>query len=129
MKIKNYNSTHLLSAYDLGDVCTVYINTCNSHHLTSANDQTIKKYSPKLNKIISDDSFLQDDGKYLTLTRIIGVIVEKHESIDSSDVDKITVMFKTDDNRYLLNTYAINTHDVFTNNKTTIPPCAVFRTA
>ena len=65
----------------------------------------------------------------IQLHLLIGIVVDKHEAIDERDIDKITVMFRTDDDRYVLNKYVVNSNDIFTNNKDFISPSAVLRTA
>jgi hypothetical protein len=89
----------------------------------------ITKYSPVLTEIVNDDSYTNNNGQYFNFTRVIGIVVDKHEAIDERDIDKITVMFRTDDDRYLLNKYVVNSNDIFTNNKDFISPSAVLRTA
>ena len=89
----------------------------------------ITKYSPVLTEIVNDDSHTNNNGQYLNFTRVIGIVVDKHEANDERDINKITVMFRTDNDRYVLNKYIVNSHDIFTNNKDNIPPSAVLRTA
>lgn len=129
MIIKNYNSTQSLSNYTLGGAYTFYVHNLNLDRLTSANEETVKKYSSQLTEVALDNSYSHNDGKYLNFTRVIGIVVDKHEANDEKDIDKITVMFRTDDDRYVLNKYVVNSHDIFTNNKDNIPPSAVLRTA
>jgi hypothetical protein len=88
----------------------------------------ITKYSPVLTEIINDDSYTNNNGQYLNFTRVIGIVIDKHEANDERDIDKITVMFRTDDDRYVLNKYVVNSNDIFTNNKDFISPSAVLRT-
>ena len=129
MKIKNYNSTKSLSNYTLGGAYTFYVHNLNLDRLTSANEETVKKYSSQLTEIALDNSYSHNDGKYLNLTRVIGIVVEKHKAKTEKDIDKITVMFRTDDDRYVLNKYVVNTNNIFTNNKNSVSPSAVIRTA
>ena len=129
MIIKNYNSTHALSNYNLNDLYTFYLHNYNLERLAPADEKTIENYSSKLNKAINDDHFSNNDGKHLNFTRVIGIIVDKHESISNKDIDKITVMFKTDDDRYILNKYVVNSYDVFTNNKEFVAPSATLSIA
>lgn len=129
MIIKNYNSTLSLSNYNWGELYTFYTHNHNSDRLTLANEETIIKYSSQLTKLANDDSYTYNNGKYLTLTRVIGIIVDKHKGNNKRDIDQITVMFRTDDNRYVLNKYIVNSHDIFTNNKDFISPSAVLCTA
>ena len=129
MKIKNYNSTKSLSNYTLGGAYTFYVHNFNLERLTNANEETVKKYSSQLTEIAHDDYYSHNNGKYLNLIRVIGIVVEKLEAKDDKDIDKITVMFRTDDDRYVLNKYGVNSHDIFTNNKDSVPPSAVLRPA
>ena len=129
MNIKNYNSTLSLSNYNLGGAYTFYVHNHNSDRLTKANEETITKYSSLLTEIVNDESYTNNNGQYLNFTRVIGIVVDKHEANDEKDIDKITVMFRTDDDRYVLNKYVVNSKDIFTNNKDNIPPSAVLRTA
>lgn len=129
MIIKNYNSTQSLSNYTLGGAYTFYVHNINLDRLTNANEEMITKYSPVLTEIVNDDSYTNNNGQYLNFTRVIGIVIDKHEANDERDIDKITVMFRTDDDRYVLNKYVVNSHDIFTNNKDNIPPSAVLRTA
>lgn len=129
MIIKNYNSTHSLSDYNLGDAYTFYLHNLNLDRLTNASEETIAKYSSLLTEIVNDDSYTNNNGQYLNFTRVIGIVVDKHEANDERDIDKITVMFRTDDDRYVLNKYVVNSHDIFTNNKDFISPHAVLRIA
>ena len=129
MNIKNYNSTLSLSNDNLGGAYTFYVHNINLDRLTNANEEMITKYSPVLTEIVNDDSYTNNNGEYLNFTRVIGIVIDKHEANDERDIDKITVMFRTDDDRYVLNKYVVNSHDIFTNNKDNIPPSAVLRTA
>ena len=128
MIIKSYNSTHSLSNYNLGGAYTFYVHNLNLDRLTKANEETITKYSSLLTKIVNDESYTNNNGQYLNFTRVIGIIVEKHKAKTEKDIDKITVMFRTDDDRYVLNKYVVNSHDIFTNNKNSVSPSAVLRT-
>ena len=129
MKIKNYNSTKSLSNYILGGAYTFYVHNLNLDRLTSANEEIVKKYSSQLTEIAHDNSYSHNDGKYLNFSRVIGIVVEKHKAKTEKDIDKITVMFRTDDDRYVLNKYVVNSNDIFTNNKKSVSPSAVLRTA
>lgn len=128
MIIKNYNSTNLLSDYTIGNAYTFYVHNLNLGSLVNANEKTIKKYSSILTEISNDNSYAYNNGKYLNLTRAIGVVVDKHKANNYKDIDKITVMFKTDE-RYVINTYVVNSTDIFTNNKNSVPPVAMLCTA
>jgi hypothetical protein len=113
----------------LGGAYTFYVHNLNLDRLTSANEETVKKYSSQLTEVALDNSYSHNDGKYLNFTRVIGIVVEKHKAKTEKDIDKITVMFRTEDDIYVLNKYVVNSHDIFTNNKNSISPSAVLRTA
>lgn len=127
MNIKNYDSILSLSNYNLGGAYTFYVHNHNLDRLTDPNEETITKYSSLLTEIVNDD-FYTNNGQYLNFTRVIGIVVDKHKANDESDIDKITVMFRTEENRYLLNKYVVKSYDIFTNNKDFVPPSAVLRT-
>ena len=129
MIIKNYNSTESLDNYNLGEVYTFFIHDLNVSTLDEANKETINKYSSSILNIINDNDFdTGHDGRWLSFTRVIGVVVEKQKKKNENEKDTITVMFKTDDN-YLLNEYVVNSYNIITNEKDNIPPAAVLCTA
>lgn len=128
MIFENYNSALSLSNYTIGNAYIFYIHNLNLNLLTNANEEIISKYSSILTEVSNNDSCTCDDSKCLNLSRVIGIIVDKHKANDDRCIDKITAMFKTDDDRYVLNTYVVNTKDVFTNKKDFISPSAVLRT-
>lgn len=129
MIFENYNSALSLSNYTIGNAYIFYIHNLNLNRLTNANEEIISKYSSILTEVCNDDSCTCDDSKCLNLSRVIGIIVDKHKANDDRCIDKITAMFKTDDEQYVLNTYVVNTKDVFTDNKDFISPSAVICTA
>lgn len=123
--IKNYNSCNTLSTYKLGDTRAFYINNSASSHLVKASSNDTAKYAKALDKLIKDNpSLLNNSGKYHKFIRAIGVVIEKRESVNERDVDMITVMFKSTDNQYLLNKYAVGTKDVLMNGKDYVQPTA-----
>ena len=128
MIFENYNSALSLSNYTIGNAYILYIHNLNLNRLTNANEEIISKYSSILTEVGNDDYSTCDDSKCLNLSRVIGIIVDKHKANDDRCIDKITAMFKTDDEQYVLNTYVVNTKDVFTDNKDFISPSAVLRT-
>ena len=128
MIFENYNSALSLSNYTIGNAYIFYIHNLNLNLLTNANEEIISKYSSILTEVGNDDYSTCDDSKCLNLSRVIGIVIDKHKANDDRDIDKITAMFKTDDERYVLNTYVVNTKDVFTNKKDFISPSAVLRT-
>jgi len=130
MAIKNYNSKKELSDYKKGEVYTFYVHDTNLKNLEQADETTISKYSSVISNCIEDNQIdINNNGKYLKMTRVIGVVVDKFKAIGSNDIDKITVMFKTIDNKYLLNKYAAGYCDVFTNDKKHVLPAATLNTS
>lgn len=127
MKIQKYQSTHSLSYYNIGNVYSFYVHNFNPKKFTIADKKTIKKYSSTLNEFINN-IHPTDNHTPLTISRIIGIVVDKHESTDRKDIDKITVMFKTDTDNYILIKYIVNSHDIFTNTKDFTLPYTVFHT-
>ena len=124
--IKNYNSCNTLSTYKLGDTRAFYINNSASSHLVEANSKDTAQYAKALDKVIKDNpSFLNNSGKYHKLIRVIGVVIEKRKAVNEQGVDMITVMFKTTDNRYVLNKYAVGTKNVLLNEKNYVQPAAI----
>ena len=126
MSIKNYNSTFSLSKYKVGNAYAFYVHSANLDKFVKADEKTIEKHSPIISEIINDKSFdIENDGRWLALTRVIGVVVDKHKATDSKDIDKITVMFKTDDGGYVLQKFAVGYHNVAVNGQDFVRPAAV----
>ena len=121
--IKNYDSRNSISTYELGDVCACYINNVRAGELINANNQDVKKYSKTLNKVIKENSRLVGgNGKYHKLTRAVGVVVDKIKASQEYGLDMIMVMFKTSNDGYVLNKYAVGTNNVLTNGKNYVCP-------
>jgi len=128
MKIKNYNSTGSLSDYNAGDVFVFYVHNSNSTPLYRAEVEIIEKYSPVFTQINNLGIYNENDGKWLSFTRVLGVVVDKHEAVNSNDIDTITVMFQTNHGDFVLKKYVVNTSSVFTNEKDLVPPSTVLCT-
>ena len=125
MKLRNYNSVAALSEYSIGDLYSFYIHSASLDRLTKADDEIAKKYSSVISSYATENPrHLNSDGRCASFIRVIGVVVDKHESKNDRDIDKITVMFNTSDGRCLLNTYIVNGIDVFTNHKDLVCPTA-----
>ena len=125
MKLRNYNSVAALSEYSIGDLYSFYIHNASLDRLTKADDEIAKKYSSVISSYATENPrHLNSDGRCASFIRVIGVVVDKHESKNDRDIDKITVMFNTSDGRCLLNTYIVNGIDVFTNHKDLVCPTA-----
>ena len=125
MKLRNYNSAAALSEYSIGDLYSFYIHNASLDRLTKADDEIAKKYSSVISSYATENPrHLNSDGRCASFIRVIGVVVDKYESKNDRDIDKITVMFNTSDGRCLLNTYIVNGIDVFTNHKDLVCPTA-----
>ena len=123
MKLRNYNSVAALSEYSIGDLYSFYIHSASLDRLTKADDEIAKMYSSVISSYATENpQHLNSDGRCASFIRVIGVVVDKYESKNNRDIDKITVMFNTSDGRCLLNTYIVNGIDVFTNHKDLVCP-------
>ena len=124
--IKNYDSRSKLSNYQIGSIYTFYLHNINMNRLVKIEEKDFEQYIKVLNDVIETNvDLVKNNDKYLNFIRIIGIVVDKHESITSNDVDQITVMFKTSTNHYVLNKYVVNTRNVFFNEKNYVLPAAV----
>ncbi len=129
MMIKNYTSSLSLSDYTVGGAYAFYVNNSNISRLVKADEKTAKKFGLKLSRFINKIIDAKNDGRWLSFTRVIGIVVDKHDAVNRNDIDTITVMFKTGDGNYKLNEYAVGYHDVLTNEKDFVAPAAVLSTA
>ena len=126
MSLDSYNSQYPLAYYEVGTAYSFYGHNINLGKLVEADKETSKKYAPAIATAVADNTkIVGGDGKWMAFTRAIGVVVDKHEATGTGDVDKITVMFKTEDGNYVINKYAVGTHNVFTNEKENVSPAAV----
>lgn len=126
--IQNYDSRAKLCDYKIDTVYAFYLSRANMKNLVKMNAQDTKKHAKALKAAIDAYPELAcSSGKYLNFTRAIGVVVEHHKASEPHDVDQISVMFQTENNSYVLRRYAVNTHDVFTNEKNYVLPAAVIR--
>ena len=123
--IKNYDSRNSISTYDLGDVCTFYLQNIETERFGKLNKKDVAKYSKALNKAIKENTRLVGgSGKYRKLTRAVGIVVDMCTATTRDGVDMITVMFKTMSGQYVLNKYAAGTSNVLTNGKNYVRPTA-----
>ena len=124
--IKNYVSRSKLSNYQIGSIYTFHLHNINMNRLVKIEEKDFEQYIKVLNDVIETNvDLVNNNDKYFNFIRIIGIVVNKHESITSNDVDQITVMFKTSTNHYVLNKYVVNTSNVFLNEKNYVLPAAV----
>ena len=128
MTIKNYNSTLSLSDYTLGDTYAFYVHNNHYNTMYVVDAETICRYAGALAEIIDEGIYSENNGKWAACTSVIGVVVDKEAAVSDKDIDTITIMFKTDREDYVVMKYVVNTNNVLTNNKETIPPAAVLRT-
>ena len=124
--IKNYDSRSTLSSYQIGSVYTFYLHNVNKNRLIKIEEKDVEEYVKVLNDVIETNvDLIKNNGQYMNFTRVIGIVVDKYESITPNDVDQITVMFKTSINHYVLHKYVVNTNNVFANEKNYVLPAAV----
>lgn len=124
--IKNYDSRSTLSSYQIGSVYTFYLHNVNKNRLIKIDEKDVEEYVKVLNDVIETNvDLIKNNGQYMNFTRVIGIVVDKYESITPNDVDQITVMFKSSINHYVLHKYVVNTNNVFTNEKNYVLPAAV----
>lgn len=126
MKYMSYNSTSNISEYTVGTAYAFYVHKNSVIRMDKADHDTIKKYAPVIAAVVRDNNeCTATDGQWLAFIRVFGVVVDKKEAISDNDIDRITVMFKTTDDNYVLDKYAVGIHDVFTNGKDIVLPAAV----
>ncbi len=126
MSLDSYNSQYPLAYYEVGTSYSFYGHNRSLGKLVEADTETSKKYAPALATAIADNKkLIGGDGEWLAFTRAIGVVIDKRETTSAGDVDEITVMFKTKEGSYVINKYAVGTHNVFTNEKENVSPAAV----
>lgn len=129
MAIKSYNSKEELSNFKKGEVYAFYVHNTNLKFLKFADEEIISECSSKISNFIEENKIdINNSGKYLNMTRVIGVVVDKQKVISNTDIDKIIVMFKTKDNTYLLDEYATGYCDVLSNDKVEVFPAAILNT-
>lgn len=125
MKFKSYNSAARLSDYTVGDVYAFYVRNTDAARLITADSETIGKYAPAFAKAISDNQDRdQVSGRWQSFVRALGVVVNKREATEKENVNYIVVMLQTADGKYVLNKYAVETHDIFMNSKELVQPSA-----
>jgi hypothetical protein len=127
MSLDSYNSQYPLAYYDVGTAYSFYTHNLNLDKLAEADKETAKKYASALVSAVADNKkFVGGDGKWAAFTRVVGVVVEKHESTGNGDVDAVVAMFKTTGGSYVINKFAVGVQDVFTNEKEAVAPAATF---
>ena len=121
--IKNYDSRSKLSNYQIGSIYTFHLHNINLNRLVKIEEKDFEQYIKVLNDVIETNvDLVKNNDKYLNFICIIGIVVDKHESITSNDVDQITVMFKASTNHYVLNKYVVNTSNIFSMRRTMFFP-------
>ena len=105
--IKKYDSSLSLDSFDIGDTYMFYISNSNIKNLPKIKESDFEPYIKSLTDVI-DQNIVENNTQYLNLTRSIGVVVDKYISTNVSNIDYITVLFKTALNDYILNKYAVN---------------------
>ena len=111
MSLTNYNSTHSLSEYEVGNTYAFCVHNADAKKFIKADENTVKLYSSALEKTINDINVEKGVEIYKTL-RVVGVVVGKTEATDENDESILIVMFKTKNNDYVLNHYIVGSDKV-----------------
>ena len=128
--IQNYDSRANLSTYKINSVYSFYIHNIDLNRLTKVKKKDFKKFIRKLDNVIeSNEDLIHNNNHYLNLIRVVGVVVDKQEKTTSNNVDQITVLFKTTTNEYVIHKYAVDTQNVYTNEKNYVLPGAMINIA
>ena len=123
MKFQNYNPAANLSDIAEGAVYAFLVHTNGLDRLEYADDSYVQEYSHALTYDSAEDT--SSDGRWQAFIRVCGVVVDKLSATEACKLDRIKVMFKTTSGDYVLNTYAVGNHNIFTNNMNVIPPATM----
>lgn len=131
MSLDSYNSQYPLAYYEVGTAYSFYCHNVGLPRLAEADAETVKKYSKALKSAIADNKgLIGGNGLYMAFTRAVGVVVAKQEKTNAEhDVDKIVVMFEVEGGKFVVEKYAVHTHDVYTNEKEAVAPAATIGAA
>ena len=126
MSLDSYNSQYPLAYYEVGTAYSFYCHNVGLPRLVEADAALVQKYSKALKSAIADNKgLIGGDGLYMAFTRAVGVVVDKQATTDREhDVDKIVVMFEMEGGKYVVDKFAVATHDVYTNDKEAVAPAA-----
>ena len=109
-KIKNYNSTLTLDYYQIGHAYTFLIHNPNKNQLVKIDNKQFNKYTKSLTNIINYNKDIQNNSQHFNFTRSIGIVIDKHKSTNYNDIDYITVIFRNENNEFVLNKYITNSN-------------------
>ena len=109
-KIKNYNSTLALNNYQIGHAYTFLIHNQNKNKLVKIDNKQFNKHTKSLTNIINSNNEIQNNSQHFNFTRSIGIVIDKHKSTNNNDIDYITVIFKNENNEFVLNKYITNSY-------------------
>ena len=109
-KIKNYNSTLTLDNYQIGHAYTFLIHNQNKNKLVKIDNKQFNKHTKSLTNIINSNNEIQNNSQHFNFTRSIGIVIDKHKSTNNNDIDYITVIFKNENNEFVLNKYITNSY-------------------
>ena len=109
-KIKNYNSTLTLDNYQIGHAYTFLIHNQNKNKLVKIDNKQFNKHTKFLTNIINSNNEIQNNSQHFNFTRSIGLVIDKHKSTNHNDIDYITVIFKNENNEFVLNKYITNSY-------------------
>lgn len=112
--IQSYDSRLALSAYQIGNAYTFYIQNPNMDHLVKIKASDYESHIQALTDAIEmNECLFKNNEQHLNFIRSIGVVVDKHESSALGDIGYITVMFQTTSNDYVIHKYAVNYNRTF----------------
>ena len=109
-KITNYDSTRTLDNYQIGRAYTFLIHNPNKNQLIKINEAQFEKQIESLTNIIDFNKEFENNSQHFNFTRSIGLVIDKHQSTNYNDIDYITVIFKNDNNEFVLNKYITNSN-------------------
>lgn len=109
-KITNYNSTLALNNYQIGHAYTFLIHNQNKNKLVKIDNKQFNKHTKSLTNIINSNNEIQNNSQHFNFTRSIGIVIDKHKSTNNNDIDYITVIFKNENNEFVLNKYITNSN-------------------
>lgn len=108
--IKNYDSRLTLSEYRVNEVYSFYIHNVGLDRLVKIREEDFNHQIEILNNTIENNKdSIPNNKRVMNFIRSIGIVVDKHQSNHSRDIDYLTVMFKINDD-YVLNRYVVNSN-------------------
>lgn len=124
MSLDSYNSTYPLEYYEVG-TCYSFYKDINGSNQRAATSEEITKYSEALEKCYSENRHIMTAGgsSYSkTISRAVGVVVNKGSLESSEFKSALDVMFMGADGGYFVVRYGVAGKNVFLNDKENIIP-------